>query len=193
MSLIILPIMILNFFAGIVGGVWLAIAGEWGIVGYGLLITIFGVIAASLLLAPGIILAFPAIAAAERGNNFLSAVFGIPSIIYTYLVMGAWAIFIFALLISKSHNLIPAVLWSYSTATATWSYMAQKEAGSNPYSGLTATFHQFGCISLGTYYLLYFPRLNWETMAYCYGVPMVIGAAIQLILIFLNSRKSYNY
>jgi len=33
-----LPIMILNMVGGIIGGIWLAILGEWGLIGIGILL-----------------------------------------------------------------------------------------------------------------------------------------------------------
>ena len=37
MTVMAVPLGILNIFGGVVSGIWLAILGEWGIIGYGIL------------------------------------------------------------------------------------------------------------------------------------------------------------
>lgn len=189
MAVLILPIMILNFFAGIVGGVWLAVEGEWSLIGYGLAITVGGAFAASILLLPGIVLAAPAVAATERGNIRIASFFGVLSLLYTYFIMGAWAIFVFIWFAGETKYTIPCLLWSYSTATATWSYLAQKEASSNEYSAISAFFHQIGCIALMIYAYSNFRHLEWSEMAIWYAVPMAAGAIFQFVMMLSNSRQ----
>ena len=38
LELLSTPIMFMNMFSGIIGGVWLAIIGEWSLVGFGLIL-----------------------------------------------------------------------------------------------------------------------------------------------------------
>ncbi len=42
LSLLIIPLGILNIFGGIASGIWLAILGEWGGIGAGLLASVGG-------------------------------------------------------------------------------------------------------------------------------------------------------
>src|SRR5262249_34621293 len=151
----ILPIMILNFFSGIVGGVWLAILGHWHLVIIGLVLSFAGTFVVSLLLMPSLVLTLPVLSIEKLAKSKLAMIpLMLLSVGYTYCVMGVWAIGVFWYF-SKDVGYdarIPTLLWSYSTATAVWSYMAQKEAQTgNEYSSFSAFFNQIGCIALMIY------------------------------------------
>lgn len=54
-------LLLLNALGGIVAGIWLAILGEWGSIGYGLMFVIGGGLLISFAMLPGMLLAGPAI------------------------------------------------------------------------------------------------------------------------------------
>ena len=67
-SLLMVPLMILNIFGGIASGIWLAFLGEWGGIGVGLIATIGGAFFCSLLLLPGMLVSVPAIFMMDKGG-----------------------------------------------------------------------------------------------------------------------------
>lgn len=79
------------------------------------------------------------------------AFFAMVGVAYTYCVMGAWVHFVFFAFIPSGESAakIPLLLWSYSTATAIWNYMAQQDARSNPnsYASMSSFFNQIGVVS----------------------------------------------
>ena len=62
LSVLAVPLSILNIFGGIVSGIWLAILGEWGLIGYGILALLVSGMGLGIAMAPGLIFAGPAAA-----------------------------------------------------------------------------------------------------------------------------------
>jgi hypothetical protein len=194
MSILMLPIMILNFFSGIVGGVWLAVLGYWHIILVAIGLIMGGSLLVSLLLMPSLLLLGP-VAMSQRltESKLVMIPLTLLSVGYTYCVMGVWAIGIFWYFSSNvdSAAALPTVLWSYSTATAVWNYMAQREAqAGNEYSGLSAVFNQFGCIALMVYVYSNFRHLDFYEMAVWFSVPMAISLVIQVIFMLSMMRRA---
>jgi hypothetical protein len=151
MPLIALLFMVLNLIAFVGAGLWLAVLGYWKIVFLGIALGLSGAFFVSVLLAPSLLLIAPLMS--ERVSNSRMAALPIAalSLVYTYAVMGIWALTIFWFFsgMAAPAAALPVVLWSYSTATGVWIYMAQKEAQSgNEYSTLSAFFNQVGCAVL---------------------------------------------
>jgi hypothetical protein len=182
--------MLLNLLAGIVGGIWLAITGDWALVGVGLGIGIAGTFFASILLMPGMLLAVPIVRAAERGEE-PSGIVVFLGVAYTYAVMGIWAILIFSWFATFSHEVLPVVLWAYAASTGTWAYLAQKEAQTNEYSAITSGFHQIGCAILIVYALVNYDHLRWQEMAFWYGIPMAACAVFTTYIVASSARRGY--
>lgn len=188
--------MLLNLLSGIIGGVWLAILGFWHVVIVGLALTFFGTFIVSLLLAPSLILVAPLVASEKIfGSKIVMIPLTLLSVGYTYLVMGIWGISIFWYF---SRNVdpnaaIPIALWSYSTATAVWSYMAQREAQTgNEYSSLSAFFNQIGCIALMIYIYNNFINPDLYEMALWFAVPMIMSLIVQVAMMLTMLRaRSY--
>lgn len=125
-------------FGGIVSGIWLAILGEWGTIGRGLLFFIISTFAISIILMPSMLLSAPAAYCAEKGKTFGMLCFGTLSNLYIVLVITAWCCGILFLFVrdAESSRLIPKLIWSYGVATGPWAYMASKEQGG---AGLSST------------------------------------------------------
>ena len=126
-----IPLMILNFLGGIVSGIWLAILGEWGAFGLGILFffTSTGILGFALM--PSLLFAAPATICAEKGKTFGLVCFGALSSIYTLTLITIWCcaiLFIFAKDATASST-IPRLIWSYGVATGPWAYMASKDQG----------------------------------------------------------------
>src|SRR3546814_1412099 len=60
-------LVLLNALGGVVAGIWLAILGEWGSIGYGLMFGIGGAMLISFAMLPGMLLAGPAVMMDKKG------------------------------------------------------------------------------------------------------------------------------
>lgn len=149
-TVLLLPLMLLNFLGGIVGFVWLMFLGEWRSFLIGLAVTIFGAVACSFALLPGMLVTAPAAIMHERGGaaRIVSYPLLLVGLLWTFAVMCAWALWWFAYFMQKasSSSAVPMLLVAFTVATAPWAYMAQKEAQSgNSQSSFTTFFLQLAC------------------------------------------------
>lgn len=126
-----LPIILLNIASGIVGGIWLAIIGEWGLIGIGalLLITLHWIL--SILMIPNLLIAGITIQFHEK-KHFLRHLLSFISQFYINLLIVANCAFAF-LLCSSFYSgdigvgYIPYLLWSWGIALGPWQFFASKE------------------------------------------------------------------
>jgi len=145
--LVMAPLMLLNLVGGLIGGVWLAILGDWSTILFGIAYMAVGAIGLSLLLAPAMALAIPMAALAER-HVMAATLFGLPALIWTFVVIAASCAWVFSGITSTPEgSLIPYLLWGYATAIAPWSYMASKEADDG-HSGVAVFFASLGLIAM---------------------------------------------
>ena len=161
--ILFLPIMALNFFGGIIGGIWLLILGEWGAVGTALGAAIFGAFFCGFLLMPGLLFSAPGLALYERKGvlRLISYPLLLLGFLWTYIVMSIWALGMFHSFLTRSDSasLVPMMMVAFGAATGPWSYMAQQEArGGNEHSSLTAMF--LSVSSAITLYLLAFTEMK---------------------------------
>jgi len=75
------PLLILNMLAGVVGGIWLGVMGEWSPLLAGIAYMLGGVLAITIVMMPAMMLTMPAAAAAERGRVISAALLGTPIIL----------------------------------------------------------------------------------------------------------------
>jgi hypothetical protein len=132
-KVLMIPLVLLNTLGSVVATVWLAILGQWGVLGGGLLISIFGAFWLSLIMIPGLLLAAPAMWFAERGQQWGVIAFGALSLLYTYIVIAVWSLGTLWFFIAKAHGMgdaVPLMLLGYAVATAPLSFMASKEQDS---------------------------------------------------------------
>ncbi len=186
-----IPLGVLNLLGGIVSGIWLAILGEWGTIGIGLLV---GFIATSVLgfaLIPAMLLAAPAIAFEEKGNQFGIMFCSILGAIYTIGVMTVWCLgvlFFFGKGLTDA-NFIPTLIWSYGVAIGPWSYMASKEAqgGSGEFYSLLLTFFaEIGYVAI-ILFVLFSSITAWQAVKIFLSF-MVIAFMIQLAVFRTNQK-----
>jgi len=170
---------------GIVSGIWLAILGQWGVIGVGLLVAFAGAFALSLLLMPGLIFAAPAAMLVEHGKRIPAYLIGSLSVIYTLLVMTAWCLailFYFGHRIGD-HTALPFLIWAYGAATGPIAYLASKERD-NEYSVLTAFASQIAFVVVLLAILLFGVSNASVVIVFC--SIMGIALAFQLILSFAS-------
>jgi hypothetical protein len=183
--ILFLPIMALNFFGGIIGGIWLIILGEWGAVGMALGAAIFGAFFCSFLLMPGLLFSGPGLMLFEKKGllRLISYPLLLLGFLWTYVVMSVWALGLFLNFLNRSDSssLIPMMMVAFSAATGPWSYMAQQEArGGNEYSSLTAMFLSVACAI--AFFLLAFTEMKFTGVFVIFISIMGIVFFIQLVI-----------
>jgi hypothetical protein len=138
-----IPLMMLNILGGTVAGIWLAILGEWGTIVDGILLLIFSFISSGFVLMPSMLFTAPAIRCAEKGKTTGALCFAALSSLYILAVITLWCCGILFLFVhdATASNLIPRLLWSYGLATAPWAYIAGQDARSgDAFASMLVTF-----------------------------------------------------
>lgn len=182
-------LIVLNAIGGIVAGIWLAILGDWGAIGRGLLFAIGGGFVISLAMMPGMLLAGPAVVFYNKGSRLGLYVFGGLSAAYQFTVLSAWCLFIFFLFAHRADgsSAIPMMLWSYGVATGPIAYLAQKDLQSgNEYGGLAALFSQVAYVLALLVIFLVDP--SRAVVAMTFGAVMAVGMGCHLAMAFAQDR-----
>jgi hypothetical protein len=192
-SLFVVPIMLLNFASGIVGGIWLAVLGQWSILGGGILAMVISTFALSIALMPGLIFVVPAIAALERGRFFWGISFSFFGSLWTYGIMALWCVGSFVIILSakKFDSFWPYLFWSYAIATGPWTYMASQEIRSDPNSSASLTSFS-ACVGSVIMMLIVISTGHVYTFSFIQGfsIPMVFSFALQMASL-INATKSH--
>ena len=197
LSVLVLPIVVLNWLAGIVGGIWLLIVGKWALLGMGLAVIFFGHFLLSLLLMPAMLLVVPAGIAFNANRTILGIVLSIPSILWTYALIGVsnYLIFVYVLGHMGSTSLLPILLWAYAASTANWTYMAAMEARGDPdtASGVPAFGAQVGCATMMIIVYLQDGHPDPIDLIIGLSVPLLIALLFQLTLATLAGFESRKF
>ena len=150
-ALLAIPIMLLNILGGFAGGIGLIFQGEWTKFLIGIAYAFTGGFIVSILMLPGAIFVPLVVWASERGNVFVAILAGIPSLIWTYVVIAASCVTVFAAMVKGSDGNFFHLLWGYSTATGPWSFLAKKDRQSGETASTTSLFF----IQIGTIAMMY--------------------------------------
>jgi hypothetical protein len=145
------PLLVLNWIAVFVGGIWLLFLGDWGALGIGVVVFIVGTFFLSVVMSVALVFALPA----ERLHAIspiLSAPFLAAGFIFTFVVITAWCVGISYVITERPHtNVWPYILWAYAVATAPLTTMARGELTDNPAAGGTLMWLsavQFGALGI---------------------------------------------
>lgn len=182
-----LPIMILNLLSGIIGGLWLAIVGQWVVLIMGLCLIMIGSFLVNISLAPWFLL-LTALSANKWLENSPPAIviLAFLSNVFMFGVMGISAIGVFWYLVNVSHAtdgaVVPTLLLSYSTAVGIWSRWAQQDPSDINLNALL--FHEVACVSLMVYSYYNFEVPSASMMVLWYAAPMTIGITLHVFMVF---------
>lgn len=140
MEYLSVPIFILNSFAGIAGGIWLAFLGEWKLIGFGIAMLFTSHLILGILLMPSLPLVALAMKMMQRYKPiglFLGYLSQLYNNVLILLTCGV-AYFICTSFFDSNSVIafIPYLLWSWGMALGPWQYMASKEPD-NEFTGLT--------------------------------------------------------
>jgi hypothetical protein len=191
-----IPLMILNTLGGIVSGIWLAILGEWGAVGMGILFYFGSTWLLSFALMPSLLLAVSALYCGEKGKTFGCVCFWVLSITYILGLVTIWCCGILYLFVkdATASSLIPRLIWSYGVATGPWAYMASKDQGQGggDFASIIATFLAelaYVVIIL----LVLFSSLTLLGAIKVFGGFMAVGFFLQLAVVVMIQKEEKRF
>ena len=177
LEILSVPVMLLNFGAGIVGGVWLAFLGEWKLIGIGVLLLFTSHWILSILMMPGIPIAGIAAHFYEKKNP-LGHFFGFLSQLYTNILIVATCVLAFIICSNFykggiDFGYIPYLLWSWGMALGPWQFFASKEPD-NEFSAITL-------FSASVFYLLFLLSIFISPLLGL--IIIIIFGVVQLIVL----------
>jgi hypothetical protein len=191
-TLLLLPIGILNGTAGVVGGIWLATLGQWRILGFGLgALSIANLGLITIACGPGLLFSALAGRALNKGKYIIAAACGLLNHFWTFVVMTAWCVGIFYVILAgyTSGSRWPFLLWAYETAAGQWAYMAWYEGPES----FTSTFAAMGACMGATALMCVFlfnprPPIFDSLLAFCIPISVVFVAFIPLVFLGLREQ-----
>ena len=164
LTAITIPIMFLNFFGGIISGIWLMFLGQWKLVIGAFFFTIFVPWAYSIVALAQMPLVALLAWAQEKNKKTLCLVAGFINIFIGHAIILFYVFFVLdkALLIAASRdlNIFAVLLFGYGVATSPFSYMASKE-GPDAYGSILGVFvAQISYLLFAVAYLFNYPAIS---------------------------------
>jgi hypothetical protein len=191
MTALAIPIMILNILGGIVAGIWLAILGQWGTIGAGILIFFVSTWLLGFVIMPSMLLVASAALCEERGKTFGFISFVALGNLYVLAVITIWCCCILFLFVrdATESSIIPRLLWSYGLATGPWAYMAGKDAeGGGGFASMLGTFlGQLAYITIMI--LVLFTSIALLTAIKVFAGFMAVALVIQITFAILIQKE----
>jgi hypothetical protein len=190
LGLISIPVMVLNFGGGIVGGIWLAILGKWGLIGLGIASMLISSSALSLALTPSFFFMAPASLALDRQRYVTGVLCLALGNLWTYIVMTVWSVGCFKVVFGyyDSGSIWPYLLLSYGMATSPWTYLATR-AGPDGWSSHIGAFGAcVGAIAvMGVFLFSDSATLIDSVVAFC--LPMLVVFIFQTVMSLLVIKE----
>jgi hypothetical protein len=141
------PLLFLNSFGGIIAFIWLMFAGEWTLIGYGVLGLLFSAFALSV---PFLLSGAIAIAGIKiyQKIKILGYPFFLLAVLVNILTIIFWVGYVYQFAINNSNNstsIFAVMLWAYCVSVGPIQYMASKEGRENTASLILTFFTSLGC------------------------------------------------
>ncbi len=187
-SLLSIPVTLLNFGGGIIGGIWLAVLGKWGLLGIGVASMFISSFGLGLILMPGMLFAMPGALALERGKYVVGILCLLAGNLWTFVVMTVWSVGCFYVVFNNYYNgdgsVWPYLLGAYSMATGPWTYMAARGGRDETGSTMGAFGACVGAIAImGIILFQDHPSIVDAAIAFC--IPILIVLIFQTFLSFV--------
>ena len=176
-------------FGGIVAGIWLAILGQWGSIGYGLLMLVGAGFLLWITMMPGMLLEAQATAFAEEGDKLTFYFLVFLRTLYPFAVLTLWCVLALNFFARRadSSSIIPMLFWSYGVATSPIAWLAQRDLQSfKEYAMISTLFAQVAYL-LVVLAVLFVGASAWEVLV-LFGIVMLVGLAIQFRIAFLEEE-----
>lgn len=136
--------LLFEILGGVVSGVWLAVLGEWGAIGYGLAAMIGSHVLVGLVLMPSLLLAVPGRHFEHRNMIVAVNVVRFLARLYFVGVVAVWCATVFAFFMMKANSgsIVPMLVWSFGVATGPWTFTVIKasQEGDDDVEGIAAAF-----------------------------------------------------
>lgn len=178
-------VFVLNFASEIVGGIWLAILGDWKSILVGIGVSIGMPFAFMIVTLPSMGLGLILYGLIKKGQKIPAAVLGFVNMIYTNVVIAIWVVMVFRYFLERAggRSIIPYLLWGYGTMMAPLSYMASKDGPEgSPANTLALTFAQLCYLLSAAFNFLVQGRTPWllYSLAACVAAFSLIAVALTL-------------
>src|SRR2546428_11569341 len=166
---------------GIVAGIWLAILGQWGSLGYVLLILVGGGFLLWITMMPGMLLEAQATAFAEEGNQPAFYLLVFLRTLYPFAVLTLWCVLVLNFFARRadSSSIIPMFFWSYGVATSPIAWIAQRDLQSFKEYAMISTLFAQGADVLVVLAVLSVGASALRGLV-LFGIGMVVGQPIQV-------------
>lgn len=185
LQVLVFGVVALNWLGGVVSGIWLAVLGEWGAIGWGIAGIFVSHLVLSIALLPGFAFGAGAAALGERKSRVGTLILGGLSNLYTVAVMTAWCIGVLLFFLSQAgqESWIPVLIWSYGVALGPWMFLAQKDrqAGTGEGSAILTIAAQVGYIAMMG--LVAFQLATLTSLVTVFGGIMLLPVAVQLWIV----------
>ncbi|MFA5232158.1 MAG: hypothetical protein WC410_00525 [Candidatus Paceibacterota bacterium] len=178
-GIVSVPIIILNFFAGLIGGLWLVFKGKIIFVILGLLVSFLMPFAYTIVIGiPSLVLVPIIFWLQEKNQKILALFFGfliffvnrILDLLWTFIILG------YAIYFSDESTLIPFLLFGYMVATKPFLNMASGESPDAIGTHVTIFIIQISCILASVFYLLNIAYLTIPTI-----LLIVVGFSVYVV------------
>jgi len=185
---LMVPVMVINYFGGVVGGIWLLFLGQWKLVVFGLVGVALLHFAVSLLLMVSMPLGMLGIYLHKRGNILYWPVAYL-AICYTYLLMTGTCLV--ALSICGYYHgptidlkLVPYLLWAWGMGLGYWQYEAANGDNINEFIPI---------MSISIFLLTYFICVFVNPMLMIVVVPLylLIQFIVLPVTLIILDHKAY--
>jgi hypothetical protein len=186
-TVISLPLMILNMFGGIVSGIWLICLGEWSVIGLGIASLFASTFLLGLAMTPAMLLTVLAAKCAEKNRGWGLILFGSLTALYQYILIAVWCLMVFFLIANNAtdRTVIPRMIWAYGMAIGPWAYMASREQGVA--ATIIVFFTAVSC--LVTMLLAILTPVTRLTVMETFGCLMFVGFVVQSGIIILVQKE----
>jgi len=194
LSMLAVPLFILNMFGGIISGIWLAILGKWGLIGYGIIAMMVSGMGLSFAMIPGLIFAAPAAVMLEKGNKVGGYFLGLLGTIYTVGILTIWCILVLSYYINHAdaNSIIPVLIWSYGIATGPIIWLSQKDSQSGNKSSLITTFFLQVAYMLSILAIL-LVGVSLGNVLVLFSVVMTVGLFLQFSVAYMEEKSRVCY
>lgn len=191
----------LNIFGGIVSGVWLAVLGEWGAIGIGIIAMLAAKFLIGVALLPTFVIglallptfALGGAAFLARRTRYRIFVAAFLSQLYIAALMTVWCLTVMRLFLLRMHSpaaLTPTLIWSYGVAVGPWAYLASKEPQeeSGPSSAIAARFCELAYLVAMVMVRFFEPTV--AAVVAVFGGIMLVNTLFQMALGFPSARAT---
>jgi len=157
-AVMVIPLLLLNSFAGIVSAIWLFVLGFWQIPVYGFVIVMLFPFAHMLVTLPlSLVFGGTAYLLSKGGWNKLSKTAAISMSVVLDVVHFSWAVIVFTILITMADTLgiplFPILLAAYAISVGGINGMAAEERG-NEFTMLSTFSAQLVSVSISVFFIL---------------------------------------